>query len=427
MDPHEVSTIGRGAPSARPEYRRVPCWCASAAVLPWQAPDEGDPDAPPPHLAALTLATTLLLTPTTPAHAEDTITDQKYTSVAGIKALHDLGLTGTGVTIAYIEAAPDLTVPELQGTDIEIKNPCNYTNTPKSRAHSTAIAGILANRNWGWAPDAHIINYTTLTSYDTSVDEYCSAAPSFSAIIHQALDDGADIINLSTGAYFPYHESTAIIRATSMGVPVVVSAGNSGEEARNPGFKDETSLASLNTVVGVGSLTLDLERSEFSSVGEFVTIMAPGEDITLRTPDANGDLTVITTAQGTSASAPMVSGLLALGKQKWPNATGNQLIRALITTAHPVGEQPNPYYGYGIMQISPFLNTDPTTLEDTNPLFTRRDKNVTPDTITDYKDGLLLPTKTLGDPTYRYRGLDPDAVYHHPTRSHFGTSPRYHR
>ncbi|WP_311767283.1 S8 family serine peptidase [Arachnia propionica] len=378
-------------------------------------------------MAALTLATTLLLTPTTPAHAEDTITDQKYTSLTRFDEFRSLGLTGKGVTIAYIEGSPDLTVPELQGANIEIKNPCNYTNTPESRSHSTAIAGILANRNWGWAPDAHIINYTTLTTYDPASDERCPAAPTLSAIIHQALDDGADIINLSAESYVHSHETSAIIRAASLGVPLIVGAGNSGEETPERSPSVTTNLKSYNTIVGVGSLTLDIERSKFSSVGDFVTIMAPGEDITLKDPDPNGDLTVITTAQGTSFATPMVTGLLALGKQKWPNATGNQLIRALIATAHPVGEQPNPYYGYGIMQSRSFLNTDPTTLEDTNPLFHRRDTSITPDKITDYKDGLLPPPETIGDPTYHYRGLDPTAAYLHRDTSHFGTSPRYHR
>ena len=378
-------------------------------------------------LAALTLATTLLLTPVPRAHAEDTITDQKYTSIAGINALHDLGLTGKGVTIAYIEAAPDLTVPELQGADIEIKNPCNYPGTPESRSHSTAIAGILANRDWGWAPDAHIINYTIFTTQDKDVSTPCTESNSANKAIHNALDDGVDLINFSHGSSFSGENYPALLRATILGVPVVAGAGNHGVDADVRSISNGSSIAELNTVVGVGSLTLELERSEFSSVGDFVTIMAPGEDIALKDPDANGNLTVITTARGTSFSAPMVTGLLALGKQKWPNATGNQLIRALITTAHPVGEQPNPYYGYGIMQSRSFLNTDPTTLEDTNPLFHRSDTNITPDKINDYKDGLLPPERLLDDPTYHYRGLDPNAAYHHPERSHFGTSPRYHR
>ncbi|MDO5083549.1 MAG: S8 family serine peptidase [Arachnia propionica] len=381
----------------------------------------------PRTLAALTLATTLLLAPTTPAHAEDTITDQKYTSLTRFDEFRSLGLTGKGVTIAYIEAAPDLTVAELQGANIEIKNPCNYPGNPESRSHSTAVVSILANRDWGWAPDAHIINYTVFTEQDKEVSKACSASPSVNKAIHNALDDGVDLISISLGNSFSGENFPALLRANILGIPVVATAGNQGVDAHIRSITEGSSIASLNTVVGVGSLTLDLERSEFSSVGDFVTIMAPGEDITLKDPDPNGNLTVITTAQGTSFATPMVTGLLALGKQKWPNATGNQLIRALITTAHPVGEQPNPYYGYGIMQISPFLNTDPTTLEDTNPLFHRPDTNITPDTITDYKDGLLPPPETIGDPTYHYRGLDPTAAYLHRDTSHFGTSPRYHR
>ncbi|MDO5068433.1 MAG: S8/S53 family peptidase [Propionibacteriaceae bacterium] len=381
----------------------------------------------PRSLAALTLAAALLILPAPQAVAEEVITDQHYTTWANLAEHRSMGLTGKGVTIAYIEGAPDLSVPELQGADIEVNNPCNDPGTPRSRAHSTAVVSMIANRDWGWAPEAHIINYTIPTADLETSTAPCPEGMVIESAIHRALDDGVDIISISLRISTPKEFRFSLMRAARMGVPVVVSAGNTGADAHPSSPDDGYSIAALNTVVGVGALTPELQRAEFSSVGDFVTVMAPGQDIKVRLPDANGDLTVITPRYGTSYATPMVAGLLALGKQKWPQATGNQLIRSLIATATPTGEQPNPEYGYGIINSTTFLNTDPTTFEDSNPLFHRTDDTVTLEAMQDYQDGLLLREQVAEDPLYIYRGLDAEAVYRSPEKSHFGTSPRYHR
>ena len=53
------------------------------------------------------------------ALADDAITHQDYADMLGLKDLHAKGYTGKGVPIAYIENAPDMSVPELQGANIE--------------------------------------------------------------------------------------------------------------------------------------------------------------------------------------------------------------------------------------------------------------------------------------------------------------------
>ena len=366
----------------------------------------------------------ILLTPA-PATADDAITDQKFASLVGTPELHDLGLTGEGVTIAYIESAPDLTVPELQGADIEINNPCNLVGTPEARAHSTAVASILVNQTWGWAPKAKLINYTITTGRGlTSGNPHCREGAIPGPAIHRALDDGVDLINISLGSIKSSEALSAALRAYHMGVPIIASAGNTANQTHiEPGSES----GDLNSFVAVGSSDASTQRSKFTSIGDFLTVLAPGEDITIRDADTDGNLTRTRQAYGSSFATPMVTGLMALGKQKWPNATGNQLIRNLITTARAVGDSPNDYYGYGVIQILSFINTDPTTHEDTNPLRRRGSNPVTPELAQDYIDGLLLPYRATDDLDYRYRGLDMNTVTNHPSKSHFGTSPRYHR
>ncbi len=358
------------------------------------------------------------------AMADDTITQQDYADAFHLKELHDKGYTGKGVTIAYIEAPPDMSVPELQGANIETRSPCDMVFAPESHAHSTTVASILANKDWGWAPEATIINYASLTTDDTVANSNTCDGKAILVEdqINRALNDGADIISLSIAFGDKGKEDTpAFTRAALLGVPIVAGSDNKRDDAHSESF----GLA--NTVAAVGSTNLQGARSEFSSYGDYLTIMAPGEGITMRQADDSGKLSSITKqGQGTSFSTPMVAGLLALGKQRWPKATGNQLLRSLIDTATNDGKGWTPEYGWGLISPAKFLNNDPTSLEDTNPLWNKV-PGAKPDqqSVADYKDGLADPSLLTTDDTYVYRGVDEALVRKYPDKSEFGTSPRY--
>ena len=358
------------------------------------------------------------------AMADDAITRQDYADAFHLKDLHDKGYTGKGVTIAYIEASPDMSVPELQGANIETRSPCDMSFVPEGHAHSTTVASILANKDWGWAPEATIINYTAPTVDDKlAYPNMCDGKlPSIEDQINRALNDGADIISISMAdSGRDKIGAPAFTRAALLGVPIVAGSDNTGNEAYS------SSIGLANTVAAVGSTNLQGTRSEFSSYGDYLTIMAPGEGITMRQADDSGKLTSITKqGQGTSLSTPMVAGLLALGKQRWPKATGNQLLRSLIDTATNDGKGWTPEYGWGLISPAKFLNNDPTSLEDTNPLWNKV-PGAKPDqqSVADYKDGLADPSELTTDDTYVYRGVDETLVRSYPDKSEFGTSPRY--
>jgi subtilisin family serine protease len=77
---------------------------------------------------------------------------------------------------------------------------------------------------------------------------------------------------------------------------------------------------------------------------------------------------------GSSLATPLVAGMLALTLQKYPSATGNQLIQSLIlnTTAkdHALSFD-TAGYGYGPASLSHLLRVDPTRYPDTNPLLSK--------------------------------------------------------
>jgi subtilisin family serine protease len=75
---------------------------------------------------------------------------------------------------------------------------------------------------------------------------------------------------------------------------------------------------------------------------------------------------------GASLAAPLVAGMLALVKQKYPAARGNQIVQSLIhnTTGsdHDLIRDTTNGFGYGPVSLSHLLAVDPAKYPDENPL-----------------------------------------------------------
>ena len=361
---------------------------------------------------ALALAASLALAGAPGAVAVDEITTQDYVAALGVDKEAAAGYTGEGVTIAVIEGPADTTVPELAGADITVKPMCDYTATPDTRSHATGLVSILAARGYGVARGAHITNYSIPSSDDT--DKSSCTGTSIDDAISAAVADGARVISISRGGgRITDGERQAVAGAVARGAVVVVATGN--ESAQDP----SDSFASVNGTVGVGASDAAGRIQPYSNYGRGLAVMAPG-DVNYHDLGNGGQ---VATASGTSVSTPIVAGFVAVAMQRWPQATGNQIIQALIATATtgPTGQP--------LINPHGLDTTDPTQYPDTNPL---RDKfpgtEPTAQTLADYADGLLA-TDTIfaNDPAYTYRGTDPTTITTHPDRTALGTSPRYHQ
>ena len=363
--------------------------------------------------AALALAASLALAGPPGALAVDEITTQEYVGPLGVANEVAAGYTGAGVTIAVIEGPADTTVPELAGADITVKPMCAYTASPDSRSHATGMVSILAARGYGVARGARITNYSIPARSDTDKGD-CSGIGIDDAI-SAAVADGARVISISRGggSNITDGERQAIAGAVARGVVVVAGTGNDG--AQDPaGF-----FASVNGTVGVGASDSAGRIQSYSNYGRGLAVLAPG-DLDYHDLGNGGQ---VATASGTSVATPIVAGFVAVAMQRWPEATGNQIVQSLVATATtgPTGQP----------LISPhgLDTTDPTQYPDTNPLMDKfPGTQPSAQTVADYADGLLA-TETVfaNDPSYTYRGTDPAIITAHPDRTALGTSPRYHK
>lgn len=376
--------------------------------------------------SALALAAGALTLAPAPAHAADPITTQEYFSYYHLDSARQKGYTGKGITIALIDTPVDLSDPELAGANIVDKSRCTLDASQTSSPHGNSMAALLVSQKYGVAPDATLYTYQTATNGAASSGSCKQGAKELDTIanlINQAIDDGAQIISISLSNNERGSEiKWAITRAINEGVIIVSSSGNEAI------YDDFTHLGRWSGVVGVTAINTDGTFASYSSWGNGVVTAAVGGPVTIR--DANtGELT---TTSGTSNATALVSGMLALARQKWPEATTNQILQSLVRSGLNPNHEWNQYTGYGAIDGGGLVIDDPSQYPDENPLLNKPGgSEPTADEVADYADGIVNPTETVGLPDpYVYRGADDQVVMYQSdlkTPLHLGTSPRYHR
>ena len=376
----------------------------------------------------LALAAGAIALPAAPAHAADPITaaDQSYFAYYHLDQARTKGYTGKGVTIALIDGEVDTTAPELAGATIIDKSPCTVHSSTQSKSHATAVASLLVSKAYGVAPDATLLTYRT-SFEDEGEDTAAGCAvhngngiEENNSLINRAISDGAQIISISSSDE-DFDEATkwTIARANARGVIVVTAMGNTAKD------ETDTGLAKWSGVVGVGAIDTAGKVASYSSWGQGTTTAAVGGPIIVRNYHTGNKATT----DGTSYSTPLIAGFLALAKQKWPNATSNQLLQLLTKTALNNEGRWNKYTGYGVADLGAMMNTDPSQYPDENPLMDpTMHKGPSTDEIQQYMDGLVNPRDIAFDDSYTYRGADESVISNTDAGVpiHLGTSPRYH-
>lgn len=233
-------------------------------------------------------------------------------------------LTGKGQTVCIIDTGIDYTNPVLGGC---IGEGCkvlggfdyieNDTDPMDDNGHGTFCAGVIASMDSiyrGVAPDTNLIAIKSLDSagggYDSDIIsgiEWCT---------ENATTYNISVISMSLGAPCPggcfsdYCDDSqiefrnAIDNAVAKNITVVIASGNEGATNKI------SSPACIQNATSVGSSTKQDEISDFSNRAAILDLVAPGTRVT------SLDLDGFLIGNGTSISAPHVSGLVSLMYQK---------------------------------------------------------------------------------------------------------------
>lgn len=290
------------------------------------------------------------------------------TAIHNGHVLHENGYTGSGMTIAIIDASFNQTdiLPVFNNlwSGNHILGMRDFvepgSSVFKGGNHGmfvlSVIGGNLPGELIGTAPDA---DFWLLRSED-QISEYLIEEDNWIAAAEFADSVGADIINSSLGYSTFYDEeqshtyadmdgnTTRISRAADMaaskGMLVISSAGNKGDKA----WHYITAPADADSILSVGAIDQNGYVAYFSSRGPSSDgdtkpdVMAIGESTVMA--DENGSITY---GNGTSLSAPVISGLAACLWQINKNASAMEVLNSIRESADR-SMQPDDNYGFGI-------------------------------------------------------------------------------
>jgi len=285
-----------------------------------------------------------------------------------------LSVSGRNVTVAVLDTGVNSLHNDLSGKVVQnvrlqdtqsaalgFVNPLaieNVPNTDPLSGHGTFVAGVIAGsgsmsggKYSGVAPGAKILG---LAAGDLNLTHVLAG---FDYILQKGANYNVRVINCSFSAKTVYDFNDPVNIATKTlterGVAVVFSAGNSGA-----GSGTLNPYAAAPWVVSVGATDEKGNLANFSSRGVFgdarntPSLVAPGVSVVslrsavsqtgvLGVPTDLQRLTAAeapfyTTASGTSFSAPLVAGTIAMMLETNPNLTPAEIKDILQRSATPM-------------------------------------------------------------------------------------------
>jgi thermitase len=319
-------------------------------------------------------------------HLQQTPNDPVYsreywTHNVNLEPAWDITTGSPNITVAVIDSGVYANHPDLRGRILPGVNLLNGTtdvNDDTDIQHGTKVSLLIAargNDGVGQAGVAWNIKLLPVKVVDNNGNGDLSTATNG---IIWAADHGATIINISAGIV-GYSETLArtISYARSKNIIVVTAAGNEPNERDFP--------ADDPNVITVGASDASNNYASFTSAVNKVDVAAPGVDIPFFLPEKSSD---IITASGTSFSAPIVTGLIALMQSIRPTLRQEDALTILKTTAHDIGTPgPDAQSGAGLIDAVKALqalpaNAVPTTTPTYTPTYNQYDGPVLSGAVT---------------------------------------------
>lgn len=329
-------------------------------------------------LAAGTFMAALTAAPA--AHADGWRDKQYWLAESGITKAWEVS-KGANVKIAVIDSGVDGNHPDLAGVlaggaDMSgAGSPDGRLGIGAKPEHGTLVATLLAGRGHqpasakpspsasakpassppdgivGVAPEAQLLSVSTWLGSDNPGGK--TDQEQIPEAVRWAVDNGARVINISLGStspQWPQSWDAAFLYAEQKDVVIVAAAGN--RVGGNVQVGAPATIPGVLTVAGLsrrGTASIDS-----SSQGISIGVAAPAEDLIGGLPGGG-----YADWAGTSGATPIVAGVAALIRSKWPEMSAKQVINRIVSTARDAGVPgKDPLYGYGVLDAEAALKAD---------------------------------------------------------------------
>ena len=239
--------------------------------------------------------------------------------------------------------------------------------TGDGTSHGTQVAGLAGAAGNNATGIAAINWHTKIMPLQALDDDGIGYTSDVTAAMYYAVDNGADVINLSLGAYANDPAMRAAVTyASSRGVVVVAASGNcgdgTGEECIGVPAGTIAYPAAYPDVIAVGATTQSDQRAGFSSYGDSLDVVAPGYAIPSSTSWSAANQTSLYSGAiyGTSFASPQVASLAALIKSIRPSTNITDVTAVIAATASKPASMSGlaytSYYGHGIINAGSALS-----------------------------------------------------------------------
>ncbi len=292
---------------------------------------------------------------------------------AGVPAVHEMGITGSGVIIGMLDSGFHTAHEALAGIPVLgtydfVNDDTNVDNEPgdpsNAKDHGTMTMSTAVGHMPGQLVAPAFGASVVLAKTEDVAEEVPIEEDQWVAGLEWVETFGVDIVSSSLG-YLDWYDfsdmdgNTAVTTiaadlAAGRGIVVVNSAGNE----RGGSWGHIIAPADGDSVITVGAVTSSGSISSFSSPGPSYDgrikpdVSALGVSNTVANPNDDTDYV---TASGTSFSCPLTSGVAALVLSRAPDLTPMQVREALRATAS-MSSSPNNDYGWGIIDAFAAVN-----------------------------------------------------------------------
>jgi thermitase len=250
------------------------------------------------------------------------------------------------IIIAVVDTGVDLNHPDLRNRLTKGYNVLEDNDYPDDdNGHGTHVAGIIASETNNREGVAGMTWYNKIMPIKAMGAEGYGTTFDIARGIIWAVDNGADVINLSLGNYQPSSfMEEAVKYAYKRNAVIISAAGN--DNSSQPSFP-----AAYPEVLGVSAVSYTGLRAPFSNYGDYIDVSAPG--VQIPSTYFNQQYAALS---GTSMASPHVAGLAGLILSANPELTNQEVMDIIKNTAYDLGAPGKDIdFGSGLIDVKKAL------------------------------------------------------------------------